>query len=316
MLQRIASRLFAALFVLFGVSLVVFLLIHVIPGDPIEVMLGEHAAPADSAALRAALGLDQPISTQLLHYYGRLLHFDLGESLFNRQPVSGLILERLPATLELTAAALAVAVCLSVPLGILAASRRKQVWDHVATSFSMLGMSVPNFVLGPLLMLLFAVWLGLLPVSGRQGWASLVLPAITLGSGLSAMLTRMLRSSLLEVLGEDYIRSAHARGLSSMQVLVGHALRNAWLPVITLLGLQLGALLAGAVITETVFNWPGIGQLTIEAIQRRDYPVLQGCVLFISVVYVLVNTAVDMLYPWIDPRIRMGIRPGSRQAVR
>jgi peptide/nickel transport system permease protein len=312
MLQRIVSRLLAALFVLVGVSLVVFLLIHVIPGDPVEVMLGEHAAPADSAALRAQLGLDQSIGNQLLHYYKGLLQFDLGQSLFNRQPVSSLILERLPATLELTAAALMVAIIISIPLGILAASRRRQAWDHAATSLSMLGMSIPNFVLGPLLMLLFAVWLGLLPVSGRQGWASLILPAITLGSGLSAMLTRMLRSSLLEVLGEDYIRSARARGLSPMRVLLGHALRNAWLPVITLLGLQLGALLAGAVITETVFNWPGIGQLTIEAIQRRDYPVLQGCVLFISIVYVLVNTAVDMLYTWIDPRIRPDIRQVAR----
>ena len=305
MLQRIASRLIAAALVLFGVSLTVFLLIHIIPGDPVEVMLGEHAAPADRLALRTALGLDQPIHIQLLNYYERLLHFDLGESLFNRQPVGSLILERLPATIELTLAALFVALIISIPLGVLAASRRNQSWDHVASSVSMVGLSVPNFVIGPVLMLVFAVWLGLLPVSGRQGWLSLILPAVTLGSALAAMLTRMLRSSLLEVMGEDFIRSAKARGLSPMRILLRHTLRNAWLPIITLLGLQLGALLAGAVITETVFNWPGIGQLTIEAIQRRDYPLLQGCVLFISVVYIVVNTLVDMLYAWIDPRIRV-----------
>lgn len=305
MLRRLLARLLSTLIVILGVSLVVFLLIHLIPGDPVEVMLGESASAADRQALRTALGLDQSIMQQLLSYYNSLLHFDLGESLFSRQSVSSLILQRLPATIELTLAALFVAILVAIPLGVIAALNHNRPLDHISGGISVVGLSVPNFVLGPLLMLLIAVWLGWLPVSGRQGIASLVLPAITLGTAMAAMLTRMLRSSLLEVLNEDYIRSAKARGLSPARVLWRHALRNSWLPVLTLLGLQLGALLAGAVITETVFSWPGIGQLTIEAIQKRDYPLLQGCVLFISVVYIVVNTLVDIAYGLIDPRIRL-----------
>lgn len=304
MLRGLLARLFGALLVLFGVSLMVFLLAHLIPGDPVEVMLGEHAAIADRDALRTALGLDQALHRQLLHYYQGLLHGDLGYSLYNRQAVSALILERLPATLQLAVAAIGIALCIALPAGMLAAVHRGRFADSLVSGAAMFGLSVPNFVFGPLLMLLFAVWLGWLPVSGRDGLASLVLPALTLGTGLAAMLMRMLRSSLLEVLGEDYVRSARARGFSPLRVLLQHALRNAWLPVFTLLGLQLGALLAGAVITETVFNWPGIGLLTVEAIQRRDYTLIQGCVLFISVVYVLVNLLTDMLYTWADPRLR------------
>lgn len=307
MLQQLLARLFSTVTVLFGVSLVVFILIHLIPGDPVEVMLGEHASAADRQALTTALGLDQPLPQQLLQYYGRLLQFDLGESLFSRQPVGDLILQRLPATLELTVAALMVALVLAFPLGVIAALNRNRVWDRLAGSVSILGLSIPNFVLGPVLMLTLAVWLGWLPVSGRQGIATLVLPGVTLGTALAAMLMRMLRSSLLEVLDEDYIRSARARGLSTVRVLWRHAMRNAWLPILTLIGLQLGALLAGAVITETVFSWPGIGLLTIEAIQQRDYPLLQGCVLFISVIYIVVNTIVDIVYSWVDPRIRQAV---------
>jgi peptide/nickel transport system permease protein len=304
MLRALLTRLFGALIVLLGVTLIVFLLAHIIPGDPIEVMLGEHAAAADRQALRESLGLHRPIASQLAHYYAALLHGDLGHSLYSKQAVSDLIAERLPATLQLSLAALAVALCLAIPAGLIAAIQRGQVLDRLVSGVSMFGLSVPNFVFGPLLMLVFAVWLGWLPVSGRDGLVSMVLPALTLGTALAAMLMRMLRSSLLEVLGEDYVRSAQARGLSPLRVLLRHALRNAWLPVLTLLGLQLGALLAGAVITETVFNWPGIGQLTVEAIQKRDYPLIQGCVLFISIVYVVVNLLTDILYLWADPRLR------------
>jgi peptide/nickel transport system permease protein len=282
----------------------VFALIHLIPGDPVEVMLGESARAADRDALRHALGLDQPIWRQLLQFLERLVHLDLGVSLHSKRPISELIWERFPATLELAVTALVVAVCLALPLGLVAAARRNSPWDSGAMAFAMLGVSIPNFVMGPLLILCFSVWLGWFPVSGRDGAGSVVLPALTLGTALAAVLSRMVRASVLEVLGEDFIRTARAKGLSEWVVLTRHALRNAMLPVTTILGLQLGTLLGGAVITEMVFSWPGIGQLTVESIQRRDYPVLQACVLLISLSYVLVNTATDLLYAWLDPRIR------------
>lgn len=306
MSKFLLARLGSALLVLFGVSLLVFLLIHLIPGDPVEVMLGESSQPADRAALRHALGLDQPLPLQLLEYYRHLLRFDLGQSLHSQRPIAEILFERLPATLELALAGLCVAVLIAVPLGILAAARRNTGWDVGAMGFSMLGISIPNFWMGPLLILVFSLWLGWLPVSGREGAASLVLPALTLGTALAAILARMLRATLLEVLGEDFIRTARAKGLSESAVIFRHALRNALLPVITLLGLQLGALLAGAVITETVFSWPGIGLLTIESIHRRDYPVVQACVLLISLGYVAVNTLTDLVYARLDPRIRLG----------
>jgi peptide/nickel transport system permease protein len=306
MLSYLTQRLAGAVLVVFGVISIVFLLIHLIPGDPVEIMLGESAAAADREALRAALGLDQPVLLQFTHYLHNLLHFDLGTSLQSRRPVTDLLLERLPATLLLAGVTLAFTLALALPLGVLAAVRRGSPWDGGAMAFSMLGVSIPNFWLGPLLILVFSLWLGWFPVSGREGPGSVVLPAITLGTGLAAVLSRMVRSSMLEVLGEDYIRTARAKGLPPPQVILHHGLRNALLPVITLLGLQLGALLAGAVITETVFSWPGIGLLTIEAIQSRDYPLVQACVLLISVGYVLVNLLTDMAYAWADPRIRLG----------
>jgi peptide/nickel transport system permease protein len=305
MASIIFNRLLGTLFVLFGVSLFVFLLIHLVPGDPVEVILGEQAQAADRESLRQALGLDKPIGAQWLSYMQGLLQGDLGNSLYTQRPVSEMIAERLPASLELALAALLVAMSLALPLGLLAATRRGSGWDVLASGFSLFGVSIPNFVFGPLLIIVFAIGLGWLPVSGREQGLSLVLPALTLGTAMAAILSRMLRSTLLEVLGEDYIRSARARGLSPLRVLFRHALNNAMLPLITLLGLQLGSLLAGAVITETVFDWPGIGRLTVEAIQRRDYPLLQGCVLFISVVYVLINLLTDMMYRFIDPRIRV-----------
>jgi peptide/nickel transport system permease protein len=300
----LAYRVLSALAAIFGVCLLVFLLIHLVPGDPVEMMLGETARPADRAALRAALGLDRPLPAQLTDYLGRLLRFDLGQSLHFRRPVSELLWERLPPTLELAAAALLLALALALPLGVLAAHYRGRLADTGAMAFSLFGISLPNFWLGPLLILVFSLWLGWTPVSGRDGPASLVLPAVTLGTGLAAVLARMVRSSLLEVLGEDFIRTARAKGAGPTAVLWRHALRNAWLPVLTLIGLQLGALLGGAVITETVFAWPGLGSLLVEAIQTRDYPVAQACVLLISIAYVLVNAFTDLLYAWADPRIR------------
>ena len=308
MLTYILQRLLGALFVIFGVVSIVFLLIHLIPGDPVEIMLGESASTTDREALRVALGLNQPLWVQFQQYLAGLLQFDMGNSIHFRRPVSDLLLERLPATGLLAAMTLLITLVLALPLGIIAAVRRDTVWDSGAMTFSMLGVSIPNFWLGPILILVFSLWLGWFPVSGRNGFDSVVLPALTLSTGLIAVLSRMVRSSMLEVLGEDYMRTARAKGLASQQIILHHGLRNALLPVITLLGLQLGALLAGAVITETVFSWPGVGLLTIESIQSRDYPVVQACVLLISVTYVLVNLLTDLAYAWIDPRIRLGGR--------
>lgn len=304
--RLLLRRLASTALVVFGVAALVFLLIHFIPGDPIDVMLGESAQPADRAALRQALGLDQPVRVQLVEHFKGLARLDLGRSLYSQRPITELLAERLPATLELAAAALLVTLIMAVPLGLLAAARHDTAWDHGAMAFSLLGVSIPNFWMGPLLILVFALGLGWFPVSGREGAGAVVLPALTLGSSLAAILARMIRSSVLEVLGEDFIRTAYAKGLSRRQVLIRHALPNALLPVITILGLQLGTLLAGAVITETVFSWPGIGLLTIEAIQLRDYPVVQACVLVIALTYVLVNMLTDLLYALIDPRIRVG----------
>jgi len=302
----VLRRLVATLGVVLGVAVLVFLLIHLIPGDPIDVMLGESAQPADRAALRQAMGLDLPVPVQLINYLEGLARLDLGRSLYSQRPIIELLAERLPATLELTVVSLAFTLALALPLGLLAAARRDSAWDHGAMSFSLIGVSIPHFWLGPLLIMVFSLWLGWLPVSGREGPGAVILPALTLGMAMSAILARMIRSSVLEVLNEDYIRTAFAKGLSRRQVVLRHALPNALLPVITILGLQLGGLLAGAVITETVFSWPGIGLLTIEAIQTRDYPVVQACVLLISLTYVLVNSLTDLLYALIDPRIRTG----------
>jgi peptide/nickel transport system permease protein len=306
MTRLLVARLASALVVMLGVALLVFLLLHLVPGDPVELMLGDSARPADRAALRQALGLDRPLTAQLADWLGGLARLDLGDSLFSRRPVTELLAERVPATLELAAAALLLALLLALPLGVLAARHQGRSLDRGAMAFSLLGVSIPNFWLGPLLILLFSLGLGWTPVSGREGPASLVLPALTLGASLAAVLARMVRGSLLEVLGEDYIRTARAKGLGEGRVLWRHALGNAWLPVLTLLGLQLGALLGGAVITETVFDWPGLGSLLVEAIQRRDYPVVQGCVLLVSLTYVGVNTLTDLVYGWVDPRIRLG----------
>lgn len=302
-------RLASALLVVVGVACLVFLLIHLIPGDPVDVMLGETARPADKEALRQALGLHLPLHQQLFQYFKGLITIDCGRSILSGRPVSSLIRERIPATVELGLAALAVAIMMAFPLGILAAMRHKTVVDFSAMGFALLGVSIPNFWLGPLLIMVGALWLGWFPVSGRDGWASLVLPALTLGTALAAILSRMIRSSLLEVIHEDFVRTARAKGVSEWKVITHHGLRNALLPVITVLGLQLGALLGGAVITETVFSWPGVGLLTVEAIQRRDYPVVQASVLCISLLYVLINFLTDLVYYWIDPRVSFQAKP-------
>jgi peptide/nickel transport system permease protein len=304
MVRRLLQKLLDLAVVLLGVGILVFLLLHLIPGDPVEVMLGESARPADKAALRAALGLDLPLGEQLVRYLAGLAQLDLGESLHSQRPVVVLLGERIPATLRLALAAFAVALALSLPLGVLAARYRGRWPDRAASYFALLGLSIPNFWLGPLLILAFSIGLGLTPVSGDDAPLSLVLPALTLGLSLAALNTRMVRASLLEVLHEDYVRTARAKGASEATALWRHALPNAALPVLTLLGLQLGSLLAGAVITEVVFGWPGVGSLLVDAIRQRDYPVVQGCVLFISLVYVLFNAGVDLLYEVVDPRTR------------
>jgi peptide/nickel transport system permease protein len=301
-------RIGTALIVIVGVATLVFFLIHLIPGDPVDVMLGESASASDRVQLRQALQLDLPVVQQWLNYLHGLIRLDWGRSLFDRQDVAALLAAHAPATLQLTLAALGVAIATGVPLGIVAAVRRGTLWDRVATGFSLLGISIPNFWLGPLLVLLFSIALGWLPVSGREEPGSWILPAVTLGSGMAAILTRMVRSSLLDILHEDFMRTARAKGLHPGRVILRHGLPNAMLPVLTLLGLQLGALLGGAVITETLFNWPGIGLLTIESIQRRDYPLVQGCVLLISCSYVIVNLLTDLAYAWIDPRVELGGR--------
>jgi ABC-type dipeptide/oligopeptide/nickel transport system permease component len=303
-LRYLVVRASYALPVLWLVVSVVFLLIHLVPGDPILQMLGEGAPAADVAATRHAYGLDASLGQQYLHYWKGVLHGDLGPSLRFNQSVGKLIVQRYPYTLQLTVAALLVAMMISIPAGVRSAQRRGKWDDKLLSVVSLFGLSFPNFALGPILILLFSIKLGLLPVSGSGTAAHLVLPAITMGGALAAILTRMVRTSMLEELGQDYIRTARAKGLPERTVVYRHALRNATLPILTVLGLQFGALLAGAIVTETIFSWPGIGRLTIQAIGNRDYYLVQGCILAIGLTYVLVNFLTDFLYSVANPRIR------------
>ena len=306
-MRFVLTRIASVALVLWGVTTLVFFLIHWLPGDPVDVMLGDYAQAADREELRKKLGLDQSLLVQYWVYLKGVVTLNWGTSFYDEnKTVFSLIRETWPASLELALSSLLVAVLIAFPLGILAAVRKNTPWDQGAMAFSLLGVSVPNILLGPVLILVFSLWLGWFPVSGREASGSLVLPSITLGTAMAAILSRMMRSSLLEVLNEDYIRTARAKGLSERAVILKHALRNALLPVVTLLGLQLGGLLAGAVITETIFAWPGIGKLTVDAILSRNYPVVQACVLVVSVFYVLINILTDLLYAWIDPRIRQG----------
>lgn len=298
------SRLFSAILTILGISVAVFVLTHVIPGDPVEVMLGEMASAADRQAVAAALGLDQPLWLQFVDYYKQLFQWDLGESYFSKRPVTELLWERIPATIQLAVAGMLVAAVIAFPVGVLSAVKKDSLWDRTAMMFSLVGVSIPNFWMGPLLILLFSVTLGWFPVSGKSGWSSLVLPALTLGTAMAAILSRMIRASMLEVLSADFVRTARAKGVGEVRVVWVHALRNALLPVVTVIGLQFGTVLGGAVITETIFSWPGIGLLTIEAIQQRDYIVLQACILVTSVAFVSINGLTEVVYGWLDPRVR------------
>ncbi|MDQ6959098.1 MAG: ABC transporter permease [Mariprofundaceae bacterium] len=304
LMRMMGSRILQAAPTLLGVATLVFLLLHLVPGDPVDALLGEMALATDREALRHAMHLDEPLAAQYIHFLGGLLSGNWGQSLMDGRPVLALILERLPATAELAGCSLVLALIFALPLGFWAARHTGRIQDMTAMSFSLFGISIPNFWLGPMLMLIFSVGLGWLPVSGMDQPGSIVLPAITLGTALAAVLSRMARSSWLEAMSTDAIRTGRAMGVSEHILWWRHAARLAAIPVVTMFALQMGAVLGGAVITETVFDWPGLGRLTIEAIQRRDYPLVQGCVLLIAVFYVLANLLADMLAMWLDPRQR------------
>ena len=299
------KQLIGFISVIFGVLILTFMLIHFVPGDPVEVMLGESASAADRDALRADLGLNQPLFNQFGSYLNKLAHGDFGQSIHAKTPIIDMLKTRYPATLKLAFLSLLIGLSIGVPLGVYAALKARHWQDMIVTIVSVRFSAMPAFWLGPILMLIFAVWLGWLPVSGMESRTSIILPAITLGLGLSAILTRMTRTSLLEVLNDDYIRTARAKGLSEQAVIIRHALRAALLPIITIVGLQMGSLLAGTVITETVFSWDGIGRLLVESIEKRDYPVTQACVLVVALSYVLVNLVTDVLYRFADPRVKV-----------
>ena len=304
MARFLARRLVLTIPVLLGVTTLVFSLIHLIPGDPAQAILGPAASQADVDELRHRLGLDRPLVEQYLVFLRGAIRGDLGVSLRTGQPVTSQILARVPATAELAAGAMIVAVAFSVPLGVAAAVRRGTAVDHITMTIALAGVSVPNFWLGPLLAIVFSIQLGWLPVSGRGTLANLVLPAVSLGAALAAILARMTRATLLEELREPYVVAARARGTSRLRAVMRHAFRNSLIPVVTLIGLQFGAVLTGAVITETIFAWPGIGRLLIQSIGFRDYPLVQGCILLIAVTYVAVNLLTDLVYGVLDPRIR------------
>ena len=304
MAAYIRRRLLQSIFVVWGVSVLVFFLLRFAPGDPVLMLLAESASPEQIAAARAKWGLDQPIPIQYAVFLGRALRGDLGDSLFFQQPAIEVLFERMPATLQLSGAALLFSLLVAIPMGILSALKRDTIWDYLGTGLAMLGQAIPPYWLGIMLILLFSVSLGWFPTSGRGTLSHLVLPAITLGSVLMALVTRLVRSGMLDVLSEDYVRTARAKGLVERTVIVRHALRNILIPLVTVIGLQLGALFGGAVITESIFAWPGVGRLALQAISARDYPLVQAAVLVISIVYVFLNLAVDLLYVYLDPRIR------------
>ena len=289
---------------MWGVSTLVFLLIHLVPGDPVQAMLGESALQTDIDNLRERLGLNEPLLIQYKNYFLDLLKGDFGTSIVSGRKVTKEILSRFPATLELAVASILIAVLISFPLGLLSALKKDSAWDVFATAVSTLGLAIPNFWLGPLLIILFSIKLSIFPVSGRGTIAHLVLPAITLGTALSALLTRIVKTSVAEELKEDYVRVALAKGFTKRRVLLKHVFRNALIPIITILALQIGSLLTGAIITETIFSWPGIGRLIIRAINQRDYPLVQGIILFIAFIYIITNFLADIFYAVIDPRIR------------
>jgi peptide/nickel transport system permease protein len=310
-MKQILTRLALTLPVVWLVVSLVFLLIHLVPGDPIQQMLGEGASPADTVALRHQYFLDLPLHQQYLRYWNGVLHGDLGSSIRLHDTVAHLIAMRYPYTLALTLTALGFGLLLALPAGILAAVWRGRWVDQLLSVVSLFGLSVPGLALGPVLILVFSIYLGWLPVSGASAggsggidWPYLVLPSIAMGASLAAILTRMVRTAMLEELGQDYIRTARAKGLSECAVVCRHALPNAMIPIVTVVGLQFGALLAGAIVTETIFSWPGLGRLTVSAISNRDYALVQGCLLSIGLTYVLVNLLTDVVYQWVNPRMR------------
>jgi peptide/nickel transport system permease protein len=305
MLRYCFGRLVSLIPIAIGVVTLVALMARVVPGDPVDTILSEYATKEDKDELRAQLGLDKPALTQLFDYYGQLLKGDLGTSLIKRKPVNGLIAERIWPTTQLAVFAIIVAILIALPLGILSALFAGKILDYVAMGFALLGIAVPNFWLGSMLVLVFAIELDVLPVSERTDWRSYILPAFTMGIALAAILTRMTRNSMLDTFKEDFVRTARAKGNNEFVVVAKHVLRNAALPLVTILGLQFGVILTGAVITESIFDWPGLGTLVLEAVKSRDYPVIQGCVLMFSATYLVVNLATDLAYALIDPRIKI-----------
>ena len=306
MLTFIIKRFLALIPVGLGVVCIVSALIHLVPGDPADTILGPYATEQEKVQLRHDLGLDKPFVPKLLSYYVYIAHGDLGTSLLYRKPVTELIADRVRPTMELAFCAMVVAMTLSVPLGIISAVNAGKPLDFAAMGFAMTGIAIPNFWLGPLLVLVFSLKLGWLPVSERGDWTTYVLPSLTLGIALSAMLSRMTRNSMLDNLKEDYVRTARAKGNKEFVVVMKHVFRNAALPLLTVIGLQFGVLLTGAIITERIFDWPGLGSLILEGINNRDYPVVQGCVLVFSFTYLLVNLITDLSYAVVDPRIKTG----------
>ena len=302
--RLIAGRILQSIPTLLGVVTLVFLLLHMVPGDPVDALLGETAMAADREALRHAMHLDQPLLAQYLHYLQGLLHGDWGVSLIDHRPVLARIGERIGATAQLALVSLLLAAVMALLLGYLAARHANRGADLLAMGVSLCGISIPNFWLGPMLMMLFSLWLGWLPVSGNTQPTSIVLPAVTLGTALAAMLARLTRSCWLEAMENDAIMTARAMGASERAIWFKWSARLAIIPVLTVFALQMGAVLGGAVITETVFDWPGLGLLTVEAIQRRDYPLVQGCVLLIALIYLLANLLADLLALLLDPRQR------------
>jgi len=305
-LKYLVRRIIALIPVALGVATLTFSLIHLVPGDPALAMLGDFAAPADVAQMRHELKLDFPLWQQYLYFLSGIVRGDLGESISQHEPVARLIRERFPATLELAIAGLFVAILLAFPLGMIAGANPGGAADMGAMSFAILGISVPHLYLGPLLMIVFSLDLGWFPLTGRGGLSHLVLPAVTLGTALAAIIARMLRQSLVQVLETDYMRTARSKGLSRATAVLHHGLRNALTPVVTLLGLQAGALLTGSIVVEMIFSWPGLGRLMITAINSRDYPLVEGCVLVFALSYVVVNMLTDLVYSVVDPRIRLG----------
>jgi len=297
-------RLLQSLVVLFGVSFVVFAILY-LTGDPALVLLPPDASAADVVRFREVMGFNDPFLVQYGRFLKGALHGDFGQSVRHGEPAFGLVVERMPATFELSGAALLIALCLAIPAGILSAVRRNSILDYISTVVALLGQSMPTFWLGIMLILLFSVHFNLLPSSGRGGWENMVLPAVTLGLFTTARITRLTRSGMLEVLNQDYIRTARAKGVANRPVVWKHALKNAAIPIVTIVGIELGTLLGGSVITETIFAWPGVGRLSVQAIYNRDYPVVQAAVFTLSATFVLVNLIVDVLYTYLDPRIRL-----------